>query len=57
MEGVSNNDNTFYQGSNGGASTKGLLENGEEIDISQWKPSSNIIKSVPNTSEIFDKEP
>ena len=51
------NDNTFYQGSNGGTSTKGLLDSGEEIELSQWKPSSNIVKSVPNTSEIFDREP
>jgi hypothetical protein len=34
-----------------------VLDSGDEIDINHWKPSSNIIKAVPNTSEIFDKEP
>jgi hypothetical protein len=40
-----------------GTKGSGLLDSGDEIDINHWKPSSNIIKAVPNTSEIFDKEP
>ena len=53
-------DNTFFQGTENNAGVtkgSGLLDNGDEIDINHWKPSSNIIKAVPNTSEIFDKEP
>jgi|LauGreDrversion4_2_1035121.scaffolds.fasta_scaffold408003_1 hypothetical protein len=58
---VNMTDNTFFQGSEnapgGVKGGTGLLENSDEIDINLWKPSSNIIKTVPNTSEIFDKEP
>jgi hypothetical protein len=30
---------------------------GEELDLQNWKPASNIVKQVSSTDEIFDKEP
>jgi len=33
------------------------VDNDDFIDINSWKPSANIVKAVPNTDSIFDKEP
>ena len=48
-------DSTFYNA--GTQSAKLLVDNDDVIDINAWKPSANIIKAVPNTDTIFDKEP
>jgi hypothetical protein len=50
-----NTDSTFYNANSSGG--KIFSENGEDFDLTSWKPSSNIIKQVSSTDQIFDKEP